>query len=89
VDASNVYGSDLCEMRELRENIGGRLNSTKSFHGGKDLLPQTAENAECKTPTGICFEAGDARSSEQAVLAAIHTLFMRFTFLNGFHNVQL
>jgi hypothetical protein len=44
VDASNVYGSDLCEMRELRENIGGRLNGTKTFHGGKDLLPQTTEN---------------------------------------------
>jgi peroxidase len=29
VDASNVYGSDLCEMRELREFVGGRLNTTK------------------------------------------------------------
>ena len=28
-DASNVYGSDLCEMRELREFVGGRLNSTR------------------------------------------------------------
>ena len=65
-------------MRELRENIGGRLNTTKTFHGGKDLLPQTTENAECKSPSGYCFEAGDARSSEQPVLAAIHTLFMRY-----------
>jgi peroxidase len=76
-DASNVYGSDLCEMRELRDFVGGRLNSTKTFHGGKDLLPQTAENAECKSESGRCFEAGDARNSEQPVLAAIHTLFMR------------
>jgi len=52
-------------------------DSYRSFHGGKDLLPQTSENAECKTASGLCFEAGDARSSEQAVLAAIHTLFMR------------
>lgn len=56
---------------------GGRLNSTKQFHGGKDLLPLTTENAECKARSGFCFEAGDARSSEQPVLAAIHTIFMR------------
>lgn len=23
-DASNIYGSDLCAMRELREFVGGR-----------------------------------------------------------------
>ena len=28
-DASNVYGSDLCEMRELRVFHGGKLNSTR------------------------------------------------------------
>ena len=76
-DASNVYGSDLCEMRELRTFFGGKLNSTKTFHGGKDLLPHTIENAECKSESGRCFEAGDARNSEQPVLAAIHTLFLR------------
>ena len=77
-DASNVYGSDLCEMRELREFVGGRLNSTRTFHGGLDLLPQTDENAECKSASGLCFEAGDARNSEQPVLAALHTIFMRY-----------
>ncbi len=76
-DGSNVYGSDLCEMRELREFQGGRLNTTKQFHGGKDLLPLTTENAECKAKSGFCFEAGDARNSEQPVLASIHTIFMR------------
>ena len=124
-DASNVYGSDLCEMRELRLFHGGQLNSTRyldiffffklpffifnykiyfsqinlknynlkvqkcfaiiiktiflfrTFHGGKDLLPHTIENAECKSESGRCFEAGDARNSEQPVLAAIHTLFLR------------
>ena len=34
-DSSNVYGSDLCEMRELREFHGGRLNSTKQ---GRDSI---------------------------------------------------
>lgn len=76
-DASNVYGSDLCEMRELRTFFGGQLNATKTFHGGKDLLPHTIENAECKAESGRCFEAGDARNSEQPVLTAIHTIFMR------------
>jgi len=75
-DASNVYGSDVCEMRELRFNQGGKLNSTRQRRG-KNLLPQTAENAECKAESGLCFEAGDARNSEQPVLTAIHTLFMR------------
>lgn len=64
-------------MRELRELVGGRLNSTRQFHGGKALLPVTTENAECKAKSGFCFEAGDARNSEQPVLAAIHTIFLR------------
>ena len=77
-DSSNVYGSDLCEMRELREFHGGRLNSTKQFHGGRELLPLTTENAECKAKSGFCFEAGDARNSEQPLLTAVHTAFMRY-----------
>lgn len=40
VDASNVYGSTLCEMRRLRAFVGGRLNVTKNTAGGKPLLPQ-------------------------------------------------
>lgn len=75
-DASNVYGSDVCEMKELRLFHGGLLNSTR-LRRGKDMLPQTAENNECKAGSGLCFEAGDARNSEQPVLAAIHTIFMR------------
>jgi hypothetical protein len=63
-------------MRELRQFRGGRLNSTSVRHG-KALLPQTAENQECKSPSGLCFEAGDARSSEQPVLTAVHTMWMR------------
>ena len=75
-DASNVYGSDVCEQKELRLFQGGLLNSTR-LRRGKDLLPQTAENKECKAGSGLCFEAGDARNSEQPVLSAIHTIMMR------------
>jgi peroxidase len=53
------------------------LNFCRQFHGGKDLLPLTTENQECKAKSGFCFEAGDARNSEQPVLAALHTLWMR------------
>ena len=53
-DGSNVYGSDVCEMRELRQFFGGRLNTTR-LRVGKDLLPQTAENSECKSESGIVF----------------------------------
>lgn len=78
VDSSNVYGSDACEARMLRTFSGGLLNS--SLHpvpGLKDLLPQTNSHPECKAPSGLCFEAGDMRASEQPGLACMHTIFMR------------
>ncbi|UYV63449.1 hypothetical protein LAZ67_2004110 [Cordylochernes scorpioides] len=59
LDASNVYGSDACEARILRTFVGGRLNVTKHpLRGKKDLLPQTADNKECRAPSGLCFLAG-------------------------------
>ncbi|XP_013777552.2 uncharacterized protein LOC106462198, partial [Limulus polyphemus] len=77
VDASQVYGSDKCEARMLRSFIGGGLNVTRHPLNGKDLLPQTATHKECRAPSGLCFEAGDSRASEQPALAAIHTIMMR------------
>ncbi|KFM70982.1 Peroxidasin-like protein, partial [Stegodyphus mimosarum] len=77
VDSSNVYGSDRCEARMLRTFVGGKLNVTKHPHGAKDLLPQTSNHKDCVAPSGLCFEAGDSRASEQPALAAIHTIFMR------------
>lgn len=68
---SNIYGSDICEANMLRTFQGGRLNSTKhSVSGLKDLLPQTSTHVECKAPSGLCFEAGDMRASEQPSLAS-------------------
>lgn len=78
LDSSNVYGSDPCEARMLRAFTGGRLNVTSHpVRGFKDLLPQTNNHPECKAPSGLCFEAGDQRSSEQPGLASMHTMMMR------------
>ncbi|RWS06651.1 Peroxidasin-like protein, partial [Dinothrombium tinctorium] len=78
IDASNVYGSDPCEAKMLRTFVGGKLNVTQHpISGHKDLLPQTTTNPECKAPSGICFEAGDVRSSEQPGLTSMHTIWLR------------
>lgn len=78
IDSSNVYGSDLCEANDLRTFTGGRLNVTlHPVPGFKDLLPQTNHHPECKAPSGLCFEAGDLRASEQPALACMHTIMMR------------
>ncbi|KAG8175633.1 hypothetical protein JTE90_001062 [Oedothorax gibbosus] len=77
IDSSNMYGSDACEARMLRSPFGGRLNSTKHPFGGKDLLPQDTTNVECRVPSGVCFESGDIRASEQPALTSMHTLWMR------------
>ncbi len=78
VDASMVYGNDICLADKLRENVDGRLNGTFPSHGrGKHLLPKTNKNHECKAASGFCFYGGDARVSEQPGLAAMHTIFLR------------
>lgn len=58
VDGSHTYGSDVCEMRKLRAFVGGRMNVTRHPIRGKDLLPQTSEHLECKSPSGVCFTGG-------------------------------
>ncbi|XP_047106680.1 uncharacterized protein LOC124775853 [Schistocerca piceifrons] len=77
IDASFVYGSDVCDANALRTFTGGKMNVTKNPNRGKPLLPQITTHPECKSTTKICFRAGDARASEQPGLAAIHTLFLR------------
>ncbi|CAG0880270.1 unnamed protein product [Cyprideis torosa] len=78
VDASAVYGSDLCEARALRSFRGGRLATQPHPAGQKELMPVSTEgDEECRSPRGHCFHAGDGRNSEQPGLAAIHTVFVR------------
>ncbi|RXG68404.1 Chorion peroxidase [Armadillidium vulgare] len=76
LDASHIYGQDICEGRELRTS-DGLLNVTIHPIRGKPLLPRKLGHPECKAESGFCFKAGDSRSSEQPGLAVIHTIWMR------------
>ncbi|RZF47556.1 hypothetical protein LSTR_LSTR009092 [Laodelphax striatellus] len=77
LDLSFVYGSDVCEARILRSLSGGKLNYTRHPTRGKPLLPQIAAHPECRSPSRVCFRAGDERASEQPGLTALHTIYMR------------
>lgn len=64
IDASGVYGSDKCDARKLRLFQRGQLNTTRSrYHGRKPMLPETSSNHECKSPSGLCFEAGETNQA--------------------------
>ncbi|XP_045443283.1 eosinophil peroxidase [Pipistrellus kuhlii] len=85
VDASMVYGSEVSLALRLRNrtNFHGLLAVNQRFRdNGRDLLPFDnlhedpclLTNRSARIP---CFLAGDARSSENPSLTAMHTLFMR------------
>lgn len=76
LDASMVYGENLCLANKLR-GFSGRLNSTVHPVRGKELLPMSATHPECKSRNGLCFIGGDDRASEQPGLTSIHTAFLR------------
>ncbi|KAG7157757.1 Peroxidasin-like 3 [Homarus americanus] len=57
LDASQIYGQELCEARELRDSHSGYLNATRHPIRGKPLLPQETGNPECKADSGRCFKA--------------------------------
>nr|CAD7448788.1 unnamed protein product [Timema bartmani] len=77
VDASFVYGSDVCEMGALRTSSGGQMNVTQVSGRGRPLLPEIRTHPECKSRSKVCFRGGDARASEQPGLTALHTLYLR------------
>ncbi|CAG0881342.1 unnamed protein product [Darwinula stevensoni] len=74
LDASQVYGQNLCEARMLRAFVGGRLKSAAPQFRGKGLLP---EAQACNSASGHCFLGGDNRLNEQLGLGALHTIFLR------------
>nr|CAD7425231.1 unnamed protein product [Timema monikensis] len=77
VDASFVYGSDVCEMGALRTSSGGQMNVTQVSGRGRPLLPEIRTHPECKSRSKVCFRGGDARASEQPGLTALHTFYLR------------
>ncbi len=86
IDASGVYGSDLDRANWLRTFSEGKLKTSEG-----NLLPYNTVTGEFDDPidasaphmdnaTGIStviFVAGDARASENPLLATMHTLFVR------------
>nr|CAD7269736.1 unnamed protein product [Timema shepardi] len=58
VDASFVYGSDVCEMGALRTSSGGQMNVTQVSGRGRPLLPEIRTHPECKSRSKVCFRGG-------------------------------
>jgi hypothetical protein len=53
------------------------MNITISPFRGRDLLPQTSRLAECQAASGLCFDAGDSRATENPGLSVLHTVMVR------------
>lgn len=58
LDSSFIYGSDTCEMKELRLFSGGKMNVTDRGDA-KPLMPETDRNPECRSGSKVCFRAGN------------------------------
>ena len=71
VDASNVYGSQPEDEKELRAFHHGLLKEGKV----PNTLPADLQG-DCPGSTP-CFRAGDFRVNEQVALTVMHTIFMR------------
>lgn len=77
LDASQIYGSDMKTMKNLREHKKGLMKMTG------ETLPQDRENAAgCRLPfynipSIYCFQGGDDRLNEQPFVLTLHTIFVR------------
>ena len=76
LDASQIYGSDLCIAYSLRSFSGGKLNVTSNPIRGKDLLPQSHHVKDCESDSGKCFQAG--KSSEPFIHPNVENTFYGF-----------
>ncbi|KAL7064977.1 hypothetical protein AAHC03_04480 [Spirometra sp. Aus1] len=84
LDASNVYGSEDFESRQLRDTLydEGRLREGMPTPSGKRLLPfnirgQVDCQADPQQDFVPCFKAGDHRSNENLGLLSMHTIWVR------------
>ncbi|XP_049620935.1 lactoperoxidase-like [Suncus etruscus] len=85
LDASLVYGSDpsvASRLRNLSSPLGLLAVNQEVSDRGLAYLPfDTRKPSPCEfintTARVPCFQAGDSRSSEQTLLATIHTLLLR------------
>ncbi|NOZ52383.1 MAG: peroxiredoxin [Gammaproteobacteria bacterium] len=80
IDASNVYGSSVERANALRAFDGtGRLKTSAADVG--ELLPYNVNGLENAAQPNMqaseLYVAGDIRANENAVLACMHTLFVR------------
>lgn len=86
IDGSNVYGSDETRTNWLRTHEGGKLKVSEHNYMPFSTIDGEVNSAEDKNApimddpnnTGEkMFVAGDIRANENALLIAMHTLFVR------------
>lgn len=78
IDASNVYGSSIERVYEIRRLDGsGKLKTTLSDNGEEILHYNTNGLPNAMSTDSDFFLAGDVRANENAALLGLHTLFVR------------
>ena len=91
IDASQIYGSFKCQTDNLRLFQSGQLKTMNLTTDESDdsnvsnplssklkpLLPRHATNHECKSPSKLCFNAGDDRVNDQPGLTMMHSILVR------------
>lgn len=77
IDASPVYGSNLKDMKLLRNGHRLRVNNLFKDLNGMAYLPFLKDRRETCAGQHPCFLAGDRRASVAPLLAMLHTIFMR------------
>jgi len=75
LDLSPLYGTNEEVARKLRSFVGGKLKTYK--HKGEEFMPLDIDLNSIKWGDKATFSAGDPRASQNYLLLAVHTLFLR------------